>query len=374
MDVEKRSFWIAFALLVATAALTLAGALIGKTVPGYILYGVGLAGVIALFVLAFIKKDYFKEGRLKPLILGLVLGLLLASSILLLVKSTGSAMPQMPGGTSSTNGFTPGGRSGSSGFPQNGQFTNPSGTGRSGSTTFPSGMMTNRTVSSGLLSKALGWLLLGCGVIVLAIALLRFLTKKVSYEAGRWKVLLLGFVVAALIGASTVLMFGASSARVRPNFTPGQGFPTVDQTGALVAPTMEAVSTATATPAPTLDATKIAATATASAPEPTATATPASITQLVVCLDADYQVGLNIRAAPSETANLVGAVPPGGCFTLNGRAAVNVGWYRLAPGQNNFGGIRVYVDDSKQDIWVYAINTDASQSNLDSLLPITIAK
>jgi hypothetical protein len=360
---DKKKFWLWFAGIVLAAALALVGAFIGKTLVGYLLFGLGIAGAVALLVLAFLKKDFFKEGRVKPLVLGLVIGLLLASSALLLLSSGSAAAGQMPGVSSTgsipqmpSGSFPQGGNSSTSG---SGQFTMPSGS-NSSSSGFPStGTMPSRgNTGSSQAVTIVGWVLLGSGALVLAFALLRFFTKKVDYKNGRWMVLLLGLVLGALLGASTMKLF-VVSASATPQGMTGQNFPAMTGQTAATAEVTETPAV-TSTPAPT------------STPKPTATATTASEIRLTVCLSADYRVGLNIRTSPSEDAKLVGTIPAAGCFIINGRSSANPGWYRLAAGQNNMGGIRIYADDEDTNLWVYSVNIDATADNLNRLLDIEV--
>jgi hypothetical protein len=94
--------------------------------------------------------------------------------------------------------------------------------------------------------------------------------------------------------------------------------------------------------------------------------------RLVVCLNVDYRAGLNVRNYPSETGTMVGTIPAGGCFIINGRSSAHPGWYRLASGQGGYGGIKIYTDDSKTDLWIYGVNLDATEENLNTLLDIEV--
>jgi hypothetical protein len=375
----NNKFWIWFAGMVAAGAVCLAGAMIGKTVIGYILFGAGLAGVVALLIFSFLKKDFFKGGRTKPLIYGFLIGLLLLSGLLLLVNTGSStssqvpamgnsgAMPQMSGKNLDSFPQMPGGDTSGS-FPQmqgNGTGSRPnSSSGNTSSGNLPSGVMpTGRNSTNSLMKTIFGWVLLGGAVLVLVLTLLPLLRKRSDLKEGRGRVMLLGFVLGALIGASAVLMFAptSSTAFTTPQRTKGQ-----TQSGAAAAnavtPTAEVTATAT-----------IAVTATPTrTPEPTATATPAEEVRLVVCISADYRAGLNIRDYPSETGKMMGTIPAGGCFIINGRSSAHPGWYRLASGQNGYGGINIYNDDGSTDLWIYGGNLDASEANLNTLLDIEV--
>ena len=370
----KNQFWLYFTGMTVLGFLALAGAILGKTLTGYILYSVGTAGLIGLFVFTFFKTNLYKEGRLKLLIIGLIVGLLMASSILLLV-STGSSggmpanmtsgeMPQMPAGMDTSN-FPQGGAAPS------GQFTIPTGD-AAGTTTFPSGNMPTRSsAGSSNVKTILGWSLLGCALAVLGLTVFWFFKKKIDTKTGRWTILLLGFILGAMIGAAVVLMFATSTASPRTDPTlsmNGQTMPGLAGTGVSTTTAGEVIAATTAAPTdePSITPT-IAATET---PEPTATTE--TISRLVVCLDADIIMGLYVRDIPSGSGNITGTVPAAGCFTINGRSAANPGWYHMAPGQSGYGGIQIYVDDSVTDLWIYAVNIDATESNLNRLQDIVV--
>lgn len=175
--------------------------------------------------------------------------------------------------------------------------------------------------------------------------------------------MLLGFVLGALIGASAVLMFSPAASA---SFVPPQGMSGQTQTGAAagiaITPTAEVTATATL----------VATTAPTETPEPTATATLAEEVRLVVCINADYRAGLNIRDYPSDTGKMMGTIPAGGCFIINGRSSAHPGWYRLASGQSGYGGINIYNDDGSTDLWIYGANLDASEAMLNTLLDIEV--
>ncbi len=376
---ENNKFWIWFAVMTAAGVVSFAGALIGKAVIGYILFGAGLAGVVALLIFSFIRTDFFKGGRIKPLVFGFLIGLLLLSGLLLLVN-TGSSMsaqrpamgnsgvmPQMSGDNSGSFPQMPGGDTSGS-FQQmqgNGTGSRPnSSSGNTSSGNLPSGVMpTGRNSTNSLMKTIFGWVLLGGAVLVLVLTLLPLLRKRSDLKEGRGRVMLLGFVLGALIGASAVLMFAPASSTA---FTAPQRMNGQTQSGAAAAiaitPTAEVTATAT-----------IAVTATPTrTPEPSATATPAEEVRLVVCINADYRAGLNIRDYPSETGKMMGTIPAGGCFIINGRSSAHPGWYRLASGQNGYGGINIYNDDGSTDLWIYGGNLDASEANLNTLLDIEV--
>jgi hypothetical protein len=62
---KKNQFWLYFSGLAVLGVLGLVGAILGKTVTGYILYRVGMVGLIGLFVFTFLKTDLYKDDRLK---------------------------------------------------------------------------------------------------------------------------------------------------------------------------------------------------------------------------------------------------------------------------------------------------------------------
>jgi hypothetical protein len=373
MNEEMKGYWKYFALLVVAALINLVGGILGKTTLGYILFFVGLAGLIAGFVFGFTKTTYFKADRLKVLILGLVLAILLGASITLLLNSTfvrpsGNAMFSGMSGTRGASNFSSG---------TTGTFRNNSGT-FSGRTSTSGTNAARAAAGGGLLGVLLGWLLLIPGVILLIVTAIRLLTKKVSYAGDRWKVLLVGLLVGALLSTSTAILL---TRRTRPGtFTPGQmpageNIPGANGTmmppdGTIVPPagTPGAALTeqATATAMPTATATPAAT----STPAPTATATTQTYTSLVVCLDYNQQVGENIRTAPLDTGRIVGTIPMAGCFTVDGKNSQYPGWYHFASGQNGMGGIEIspYVEDN--NLWVYNHHFDKDQSWLDGLLEV----
>jgi hypothetical protein len=358
---DKNKFWLCFGGIIALGILGLVGAILGQTIFGYVLYGVGTAGSIGLFVLTRLKTAFYKEGRLRLLIIGFAVGILLAGGILLLVNPGGStAMLQMPSGA--TSGTFPQG-----GALPSGQFTMPTGdaAGSTTTSTFPSGTMPTRTSgSSSTLKTIIGWSLLGLAAASLGLGGFWFLKKKIELKDHRWQVLLLGFLLGALIGSAAVLMFASSTGSMPAGFDPtaiGQNLPGTTATDTTTA-------AATETPQPTVSITP-AATET---PEPTTAPTVDVISRLVVCLDADVVMANYLYDIPSDTGKITGTIPAAGCFTINGRSAANPGWYHLAPGQDGFGGINIYVDDSTTDLWVYTVNIDATESNLNRLQDIVV--
>ncbi|MEA5077839.1 MAG: hypothetical protein VB013_04640 [Anaerolineaceae bacterium] len=376
MNEEMKGYWKYFAILVAGSVLNLVGGILGKTTLGYILFFVGLAVVIAGFAFVFLKKDYFKADRLKVLILGLVLAILLGASITLLLNSTftrptttGNAMfSGMSGGRSASN-F--GGNSG--GFRSNNGTTG---------TQSATGTTTGQTAAAnggGLLGVLLGWVLLIAGGILLLVTAIRLLTKKVSYAGNRWKVLLLGLLVGAMLSSSTALLLtrhsrqggfpgqmpsgqmpsgqngpDANGTMMPPDGTPGAA-PAGQETATVAA---TAAPTATATPAPT------------NTPAATATATTQTYSSLVVCLDYDQGVGENIRTSPLETGTIVGTIPMAGCFTIDGKNSQYPDWYHFSSGQNGMGGISISIYADDDNLWVYNHHFDKAQSFLDGLAEV----
>jgi hypothetical protein len=386
MNEEMKGFWKYFALLVAGAAINLAGGIVGKTTPGYILFFIGLAVVIAVFVFLFLKKEYFKSGRLKVLILGLILSLLLGASITLLLNNTftrPTANASMFGGLAgNTRGAYNFGNGGTGSFRNNGTTG-----GFSGNTTSQNGSGTSSTTSSrfasarasSLAAVLLGWLFLAAGGILLIVTVIRVLTRKVSYAGDRWKVLLLGLLVGAMLSSSSAYLLthrsfpagfkpgqmmngqvpsgtepSANGTMMPPNGTPGAALQT--QATLTVAPT----ETATPTPAPT------------GTTAPTATATIETVANLVVCLDYNQQVGENIRSFPSDTGTIVGTIPMADCFTIDGRNSQYPGWYHFASGQNGRGGRQISSYADENNLWVYNHHFDKAQSFLDTLAEVAV--
>jgi hypothetical protein len=359
---DKSKFWLCFGGILLLGILSLVGAILGQTIIGYILYGVGTAGAIGLFVLTLLKTNFYKEGRRKLLIIGFAVGILLAAGILLLVNPGSSAnMPQMPSGA--TSGTFPQG-----GALPGGQFTMPTGAanGSTNPSTFPTGTMPTRTSSSSAVKTIIGWSLLGLAAASLGLGVFWFLKKRIGIRNHRWQVLLLGFLLGALIGSAAVLMFASSTGSMTASFDPaamGQNLP-----GAAATDASAAAAAATETPEPTASE----PTAATETPEPTTASTVDTISRLVVCLDADVIMANYLFDVPSESGKITGTVPTAGCFTINGRSAANPGWYHLAPGQDGFGGINIYVDDSVTDLWIYTVNIDATESNLNRLQDIAV--
>ncbi len=398
MNEEMKGYWKFFAILVAGAIVNLAGGLLGKTTLGYILFFFGLAVVIAGFVFLFIKKAFFKEDRLKVLILGLVLSLLLGASITLLLNNTftrPTTNASMFGGLAgSTGGAYSFGNNGTGTYRNNGTTGNFGGTfsGRSnssGTTTNESGTGTSSTYASrfasaranSLAAVLLGWLFLVAGGILLIVTVIRLLTKKVSYSGERWKVLLLGLLVGGMLSTSTAYLLTHRSMPVGfrttqmmngqvPSGTmmpPADGSQMVPQdaqasnSGANQnTPAPEAIETATSTPVPT------------NTQAPTATPTVETLANLVVCLDYNQQVGENIRTFPSDTGQIVGTIPMAACFTLDGKNSQYPGWYHFASGQNGMGGIQISAYANDHNLWVYNHHFDKSQSLLDTLAEVAV--
>ncbi|NMC85068.1 MAG: hypothetical protein GYA58_07255 [Anaerolineaceae bacterium] len=390
-----KGFWKYFILLVVSALISLVGGIIGKTVVGYILFGVGLAAALAGLVYCFIKTEYFKADRRRPLILGLLLSVFLVAGVLLVTsssraaasfRSTAEYMQSANGtsasGTTSNNGSFSGNFS-QGNFGGNGTDSRQSGnngsTGNFGSFSGPtsgySGSSRNTTgTGTRVLDTVLGVIFLAAGGIMLLIALIRFLTHKVDYKEHRWQTLLAGVLVGGLMAASVTLMVTHTTVRAMGTFPTGempgmaaQGTQsavegTASATQSAAEGTAEATATAVVTP-----------TATAT-PAPTATATPETVSSLVVCLDPDYQWGINIRSEPSDTAKNIGTIPAGGCFTLDGRSAEDEGWYVMASGQNGMGSIVINADDTQQLLWVSDQNFDMSDSLSEFLAELPVVE
>jgi gas vesicle protein len=384
MEQEMKGFWNYFILLVSGAVVNLAGALIGKTIVGYVLYGLGLACVITVFVLAFIKKSYFKGENRKFVILGLILGILLAASTTLLITSSTSNSMRMtpPAGFSaqtqnlpssqtnqsgSTTGMTrSGSQSGASGFGTSTGNTGTS-TGNTGTGTGNTGTMNNRrsSANSGTV-KIIGWVLLGLGAALLLYMVLRLLTKKTNFKGDRWKMLLLGLLVGALLASSTALLLTSST-------TPSFALNSQNAPGALLAGNGTTAVTATVAATETATETITPEPLLTSTPIPTATATVEVTASMVVCLNYDIQVGINIHNFPSNDSKNIGSIPAAACFTVDGKNAGYEGWYHMADNQQGFGSITIWGKEDANGLWVNGANFDKSAADLSTLPEVAVA-
>lgn len=409
-----KKFWVRFSLLIAAAALCLIGAVLGKFVIGVILFWLGLAIILAGFVYMFVKTDDFKNGRLKPLILGLILSMLLSSSGVLVLRNSGgnitganslsSALRRVSRsmGGSSSSSYGSYYRSGSNGSFQgnsgtNGTFSNRSGNGNFGSggsgyngfsgnggfsqggysssnrsssgSSSTSGSINYSQIMKRVVSTLFGYLFLLIGGIMLLIIVISLLTKKLVLRQQRWQTMLLGLLVGTLLAASfSLLITGSASASSGNRSLAAGGWTGTPQArftrtmmppaGGQVSPTQAA--TATITPTPTLYFT--------ATPQPTYTPTIDVLSSLVVCLDYNIQVGANIRSFPSDDANPVGTIPPAGCFTINGQNSDHPGWYHLESGQNGIEGITIRPGANQDSLWVKGDHFSIDRSKLD-LLP-----
>jgi hypothetical protein len=408
MEEEMEDFWKYFIVLVAGSVIAFVGAWVGKTDVGYLLYGLGLAAVAAVFVYLFTKKKYFAGDRRKVLILGLTLSVLLAASSVLIIDDGGSRLSstnsrssvfsqlsRMTGGSSTSSQYRNFGSSGTypagsgksgtngtnsnrfgNGFSgQGGYGTGGSYSGRYSSNTTGTTATTAQTTAQRnlilrrMIITLIGWLLLGIGAVLLIVVVIRLLTKKTNYKGDRWKVLLLGLLVGTFIASSTALLLtrsaSASFSRFGMNSQSLSGTPHAGQnrTGMLDAQAV-ATATDTATPTPWPVPT--------STPRPTATATLHVYQSLVVCLDYNIQIGTNIRNFPRANAAAVGSIPPAGCFTVDGKNSAYAGWYHLAAGQNGLGSIVIRGDPNATDLWVNSTNFDKSNTNLSQLPEVAV--
>jgi len=403
MENGMKGFWKFLILLVVSALISLVGGIIGKTVAGYILFGVGLAAALAVLVYCFIKTEYFKADRRRPLILGLLISVFLVAGVLLVTSSSRAAASfrstaeymQSANGTTSSNGgfsgnFSQGNFSGSGTYSRGsesngstGNFGSFSGTTggysssyRNSTGTGTMGFLTGSTSSSRrtgtrVLDTVLGAIFLAAGGIMLLIALIRFLTHKVDYKEHRWKTLLAGVLVGGLLAASVTLMVTHTTVRAMGTFPTGM---TAQGTQSAVEGTASATQFAAATATVEATATAVVTPTATATPAPTATATPETVSSLVVCLNPDYQWGINVRSGPSDTAKNIGTIPAGGCFTLDGRSAENAGWYVMASGQNGMGSIVINVDDTRQLLWVSDQNFDMSGSLSEFLAELPVVE
>jgi hypothetical protein len=403
MENGMKGFWKFLILLVVSALISLVGGIIGKTVAGYILFGVGLAAALAVLVYCFIKTEYFKADRRRPLILGLLISVFLVAGVLLVTSSSRAAASfrstaeymQSANGTTSSNGgfsgnFSQGNFSGSGTYSRGsesngstGNFGSFSGTTggysssyRNSTGTGTMGFLTGSTSSSRrtgtrVLDTVLGAIFLAAGGIMLLIALIRFLTHKVDYKEHRWKTLLAGVLVGGLLAASVTLMVTHTTVRAMGTFPTGM---TAQGTQSAVEGTASATQFAAATATVEATATAVVTPTATATQAPTATATPETVSSLVVCLNPDYQWGINVRSGPSDTAKNIGTIPAGGCFTLDGRSAENAGWYVMASGQNGMGSIVINVDDTRQLLWVSDQNFDMSGSLSEFLAELPVVE
>ena len=377
MEDKLKGFWKFFILLVAGAAVNLAGALIGKNILGYILYGLGLVIVVGGAVWVFLKTEYFKGNHLRVLVAGLLLGILLAGGAALLLggsSSSASGMtppsgftgqmngaPSSQGGTGSSNGGTmPSGNMPSgnaSGQMPSGNFSGTSGSSNWSSSGRTSGSRPG-SASNGA-AKIAGWIILGLGLASVAFIGILLLTKKLIAKEQPWKILLLGFLVGALLSAGVVMMFVKSAS--------AGAVPQMSQNGALPQASATAEATETAT-----EATATATPAATSTPKPTSTATTATYSSLVVCLNYDVQIGANIRTFPSDTGTNVGTIPAAGCFTVDGKNSQYDGWYHMASGQDGYGGISIWSKADSDNLWVKGDNFSISADKLAGLPEVEV--
>ena len=395
MEDEMKGFWKRFILLALGAVISLVGALIGRTTVGFILFGLGLVVVVVVFALTFLKKSYFKQDRLKLLIFSLVLGVLLASSITLLVGNSGSSRSSST--RSNTNlfsqllGRTTG--QGSRGSSQFGNYANRSSssggsstgnnyTGRnstgntSTSNNFSNRNSTGNTSASNnytaraTTSKAaitVGWVLLGVGLAILIMGLVFLSMKKINLREGLWKVLILGLIIGALLASSTTLVIARAfaSAGNRGNFSAQlaggnrQGLPGSTQNAGneTATPTVEPTARLTATP-----------TATATM---TPTATTVVVSSIRVCLNENAPLGVNLRVFPSKDAYYGGKISVATCFYLDGKSSEYPGWYLYAKGQGAMG-VEIGVDENTVQLWVDGYYLEDLGSNLDNLPEVAV--
>jgi len=402
-----QGFWIRFSFLVISSVFCLIGALLGKMILGVIFFWLGLVMVLAGFIYLFVKTDDFKNGRLKPLILGLILSMLLSSAGIFIFENSGgnisgansfsSALRRVSRsmGGSSSSSYGSYYRSGSTGSFQgnsgtNGTFSNRSGnggfsTGGSGYSRFSgnggfsqggfssSNRSTNGTTSTSgssnysqimkrVVSTLFGYLFLLIGGIMLLIIVISLVTKKLVLKQKRWQTMLLGLLVGTLLATSfSLLITGSASAASGNRSTPQERFTRtlIPPPGGQETPTQAATATITSTPTPSFTAT----------PQSTFTPTIEVLSSLVVCLDYNIQIGVNIRDFPSNDAQAVGTIPPAGCFTINGQNSDHPGWYHLEPGQNGIEGISFRSKADQENLWIYGDHLSIDKSKLD-LLPI----
>lgn len=410
MEEQMKGFTKFFILSILVAAVSLIGAVIGKNIVGYVVFGLGLAGTIAYLLVVFLKKSYFKEDRWKYFAIGLVLSTLLASSVMLFISSNSktSAASARSSSTSSLSSLF-GGTGARSSAQFSGGFSGGNATGRtySGSGTFGTGRTFNGTGTTGSNSTTrnfsgtgltgtsgtstnisnsytialaarkktegiLGWVFLGVGLACLAAVIVLTVMKKLNFAGDRRKVLIYGLVLGVLLGISVTLLVSKPSFSMRGGTfpTPTAAMPAQGTAGAPALP--NSTPAVTSTPAITETPTPIPATATAVTPQATATATTEVVSSLVVCLSADYRAGLDVRAYPSNTARNVGSIPTAACFTIDGRNSDFPDWYHLAPGQSGFGGIYIGIDESKYQAWIYGKHLDKPLTDFSTLPELAV--
>lgn len=409
MEEQMKGFTKFFILSILVAAVSLIGAVIGKNIIGYVVFGLSLAGTIAYLLVVFLKRSYFKEDRWKYFAIGLVLSALLASSVVLFISSNSktsvasarststSSLSSLLGGTGArTNQFSGGfssgnatGRafSGNSSFSTGRTFNGTGTTGSNGTTRSFSGSGLTGTTGTGTnisnsYTKALtafkktegvlAWVFLGVSLACLAAVIVLTVKKKLAFAGDRRKVLIYGLVLGALLGISVTLLVSKPSFSMRRGTfpSPTQAMPAQGTAGAPASP--DATIAVTATPVATETSTPVPATATAVTPQATVTATTEEISSLVVCLSADYRAGLDVRAYPSNTARNVGSIPTAACFTIDGRNSDFPDWYHLAPGQSGFGGIYIGIDESKYQAWIYGKHLDKPLTDFSALPEIEV--
>jgi hypothetical protein len=110
------------------------------------------------------------------------------------------------------------------------------------------------------------------------------------------------------------------------------------------------------------------------APQPTNTPTPVTVSDLVVCLDYNRQVGEDIRVFPSLTSISVGVIPAAACFTIDGKTSQYPGWYHLEKGQNGMGGIQFSADENTRQLWVNGTHFMSTAVDLSELPELAVTK
>jgi len=204
----------------------------------------------------------------------------------------------------------------------------------------------------------------------LIIVLVQLLVKKIYFVDSRWKSLLLGFLLGALISSSTTLML---TTYAKASSFPGgnQGFNGTAPSGQngmnpmspATSETATAIPTATATPLPT------------NTPTPTITPTVKVVENMEVCIEFDYLNKTNIRVFPSDQADVAGSFPSNACFTVDGKNTDYPGWYHFAQGQNGVNGVFLqgaYKDST--DLWVNGVHLTKSDSVLSDLPDVEVTE
>lgn len=115
MESSKKMFWITLAALALGALVCLAGGIIGKSLLGWILFGVGLALVTAVLVWRFkMFKELFTDKRLWTIIGGALVIAMVTVALVVMLVSGSAGQDQYAAGA---GGMPPMGTPGAGGQP-----------------------------------------------------------------------------------------------------------------------------------------------------------------------------------------------------------------------------------------------------------------